>query len=333
MPVTIKQLAEKLGVSSATISRALNMEKGVSKELRNTVISLAKELSYHSDLRAKGLVTKKVNVITVIIPQTTEFAFSNNYYSSVLKGIMQTANKFEYFVLLSLGKQDNYAKSYDNNLSSGLIVITNRPEDAALQLLETRDIPLVMTPGYIDRDTCPTVTVDNFGGSFKATQYLLELGHRKIGFIEGVVNSKNSYERKAGYLEALKQYGCRPDKKWIINGDFTQEAGAKGVQAFFSLSDPPTAILTANDFTAIGALHEAKNLGLKIPKDLSVIGFGDIPIASMTDPPLTTVRAPYQKMGEVLTKHTIMLIEGKPLIRKKIKLPVEFVERLSTGKI
>ena len=110
------------------------------------------------------------------------------------------------------------------------------------------------------------------------------------------------------------------------------EAGARGIQTLLSHPDPPTAIITVNDFTAIGALHEAKKLGLRIPEDLSIVGFGDIPIASMTDPPLATVRAPYKRVGEILTKLTVMLIEGKPLVKKNFSFPVEFIERCSTCK-
>lgn len=331
MAVTIKELAKELGVSSATISRALNMEKGVTEETRQRVVTLAKELNYQPNLQAKGLVARKTNSIGVIIPQTAEFAFANTFYSEVLKGIIKAANKADYFILLSLAEREDYAKSYRRSLTSGLIVIANRLDDPKLKALENMGIPIVLTPGYLDREIFHSVDVDNKGGFSQATSFLTRLGHNKIGLIDGPRNSKISIERKAGYLSALKENGCLQREDWIFAGDFSQEAGVRGIQAFLNHRDPPTAILTVNDFTAIGALYEAKRVGLKIPEDLSIVGFGDIPFASLTDPPLTTVRAPYQKLGETLTKLTITLIEGKRLAKKHILLPVEFIERKSTS--
>jgi LacI family transcriptional regulator len=331
MAVTIKELAKKLDVSSATISRALNREKGVTEETRRRVVTLAKELNYQPNLQAKGLVAKKTNSIGVIIPQTAEFAFANTFYSEVLKGIIKAANQAEYFILLSLAEREDYARSYRRSLTSGLIVIANRLDDPKLKALEKGDIPVVLTPGYLERKVFPSVDVDNTGGFFQATSFLIRLGHQKIGLIDGPQNSKISIERKAGYLRALKESGSPQREDWIFEGDFSQEAGVRGIQAFLNHPDPPTAILTVNDFTAIGALYEAKRVGLKIPADLSIVGFGDIPFAPLTDPPLTTVRAPYEKLGETLTKLTINLIEGRRLAKKHARLPVELVERKSTS--
>lgn len=138
MAVTIKELAQKLDVSSATISRALNMEKGVTEEMRQRVVTLAQELNYQPNLQAKGLVAKKTNSIGVIIPQTAEFAFANTFYSEVLKGIVKAANKADYFILFSLAEREDYAKSYRRSFTSGLIVIAHRLDDPKVKALETR---------------------------------------------------------------------------------------------------------------------------------------------------------------------------------------------------
>ncbi len=329
--VTIKDLAERLKISSATVSRALNNEKGVTEQMRQRIVMLAKELNYQPNLQAKGLVGRRANAIGVIIPQLPEFAFSNEYYSEVLKGITRTANEANYFILLSLEERENYARSYQSSLTSGLIVIANRMDDAKLAMLYDLNIPMVFTPGYVERNAIPTVNVDDKGGMFAATQFLIRLGHRKIGFIEGPPNSRISLERKAGYLSALEQAGCPQLQDWVFEGDFSKEAGVRGIQKLLTLSDPPTAILTINDFTAIGALYEAKKVGFRIPQDLSIVGFGDIPFASLTDPPFTTVRAPYQKLGETLMKLVVSLVEGKRLARRNTVLPVSIVERNSTS--
>jgi DNA-binding LacI/PurR family transcriptional regulator len=331
MPTTIKDIAREAGVSIATVSRAINREEGLSQQTRRKILEIAESLHYYPNLQARSLVGKTTEALGIVIPQTSEFALSNPYYNEILKGIGARTNQSGSYLVLSFLREESYARLYDHRLAAGIIVLANRLDDPRIDDAAKRRIPMILIPGDPGRKQIPSVDGDNMAGIFQAVHHLSELGHRAIAFLCGPMNSKYSVERLFAFRQALKENGLPFREEIVLNYDFTQEGGFIQMKKLLTAGSPPTAVLLMNDYSAMGVLKAAKELGFQVPKDISVIGFGDIPFASMTDPPLTTVREPFQEMGYQAADMLFKIITGRKLTRKNITLPVELVVRKSTA--
>lgn len=331
MAATIKDIAREAGVSVATVSRALTEKDGMSEETRERILQIAQGLNYYPNLRARGLVAKRQDVLGIIIPRTSEFAFSNPFYAEILKGIGKKARESGQYFLISFQGEEGYVRMYQHGLAAGIIVVANRIDDPRLDEAWKMKVPIVLIPGFPRKQQIPSVDGDSVEGGFKAVSYLAELGHQRIAFLNGPSNSKYSIERLAGYRKALSKNHLPFRKEWIYEFDATQEGGYEGMKKFLSMDEVPTAVLVINDFSAMGALRAAKEMGYRVPEDVSIIGYGDVPFASMTDPPLTTIRSPYQEMGHEAAHMLVRLIHGKRLSRKHLVLPVELIVRESTA--
>ena len=331
MAATIKDIALEAKVSVATVSRTLTGKGGTSEENRTRILEIAKNLNYYPNLRARGLVAKKPDVLGIVIPRTSEFAFSNPFYAEVLKGIGKKARESGHYLLFAFQGEEGYARMVQHGLAGGIIVVANRIDDPRLQEAWKMKIPIVLIPGYPWEQRIPSVDGDSFDGALKAVNYLAELGHQRIALLNGPSNSKYSIQRLAGYRRGLLRHRLPFRKDWVYEFDAAQEGGYGGMRKFLSMAEVPTAVLVINDFSAMGALWAAKEMGYRVPEDVSIIGYGDVPFAAMTDPPLTTLRAPYQEMGHQAADMLLNLIRGKRLSQRHVVLPVEFVVRHSTA--
>ncbi|MBU1206965.1 MAG: LacI family transcriptional regulator [Proteobacteria bacterium] len=331
MAATIKDIAREAGVSVATVSRALTEKDGMSEETRECILQIAKNLNYYPNLQARGLVAKKLDVLGIIIPRTSEFAFSNPFYAEILKGIGKKAREDGQYLLFSFAGEDSYARMYQHGLAAGIIVVANRIDDPLIEEAWKMKIPLVLIPGYPQTRGIPSVDGDSFDGAFKAVEYLAGLGHRRIALLNGPMNSKYSIERLAGYRKGLKKHHLLFDKGLILEFDASMEGGHQKMRKLLSLRQVPTAVLVINDYSALGALRAAQEMSFKVPEDISIIGFGDVPFASMTDPPLTTIKTPYQQIGYESAAMLLKVTQGKRLAQKHRVLPVELIIRKSTA--
>jgi LacI family transcriptional regulator len=331
MPVTIKDIACQARVSVATVSRTLTGKDGMSLETKERILEIAKRLHYYPNLRARGLVAKRPDVLGIVIPRTSEFAFSNPFYAEVLKGIGKKARKMGQYLLFSFQEEEGYAQMFQHGLAAGIIVVANRIDDPRLQEAWKAKVPIVLIPGFPWPHQVPSVDGDSVDGSFQAVDYLAKLGHERIAFLNGPSNSKYSIERLAGYRRALKENGLPFRREGIYEFDASQEGGYEGMRNFLKTPEPPTAVLVINDYSAMGALRAAKEMGYRVPEDISLIGYGDVPLACMTEPPLTTVRSPYQQMGHEAARMLVEMLGGKRLSQKQVVLPVELIVRHSTA--
>ena len=331
MPPTIKDIARKAGVSIATVSRSINGEDGVGPETRERIQAIARRLNYFPNLSARGLVARRPNAIGIVIPRTSEFAFSNPYYSEILKGIEKKTRESGHYLVFSFSEEDCYARMVQHQLAAGVIVLANRMDDPRVEEAWRMKIPLLLIPGNSRQPAIPSVDVDNMDGAYQAVSHLVHLGHRRIAFINGPANSKYSLERLDGYRKGLKKNSLPLQKGWVLGSDFTQQGGYEGMKKLLSLQAPPTAVLVINDFSAMGALRAAREIGWRVPKDISIVGFGDVPFSSMTDPPLTTIREPFQQMGMEAAGILLDRVSGKRHASRHRILSVELVIRDSTA--
>ena len=327
---TIKDIALEAGVSIATVSKSLNGEKtGMSKETREKVLEIARRLRYYPNLQARGLVAKRPEAIGIVIPRTAEFAFSNPYYAEILKGIGGRAREASQHLFFFLAGEESYAQLYHHRLAAGIIVLGNRMDDPLIEDAWKMKVPLVLIPGSPNQKDIPSVDGDNVWGACEAVGYLVRLGHRRIAFLNGPSNSKYCVERLEGYRKALEKNGLAFQENLVLESDFSQEGAYQTMKKLLSRCPAPTAVLVINDYSALGALRAAKEMGFQVPENLSVVGFGDVPLAPMTSPPLTTVHEPFQRMGQEATDMLLKIIQGKRLSARHRILPVELVIRES----
>jgi len=306
----ITDVARKANVSIATVSRVVNnSDHKVNPATRDRVLRVIQELDFHPNALAKGLQTRKTLTIGVIIPD-----ISNPYYSEIVRGIQDVAEETGYSITLQNtdGKKEGIIrsiyllreKSADGVIFSGGI-ISGYETLSILRELKER----VVVIGRHDVDF-PAVTVDNIGGATQAVQHLVDLGHTKIGFIGGQDGSTTSLDRLTGYRNALAQNGLNIDENLIRMGSWDPRSGYLMAKSLLRGREKPTAIVSANDQMAFGAMKAAKELGHFVPGSMALTGFDNIPLSSYFDPPLTTVEIPIQEIGAAAMKGLIGRISG-----------------------
>jgi DNA-binding LacI/PurR family transcriptional regulator len=328
---SIKDIAKAAGVSIGTVSRALNNAGGMTQVTRERILSIAKRLKYQPNLQARGLVGGRPNALGIVIPQMHEIAFSNPFFAEILIGIGKKAREAGQYLVFSIAGNESYTRMFQQHLVAGMIVLANRIDDPWVEEAYRSKVPIVLIPGNPFPSNIPSVDFDNIDGAFQAVDYLAKIGHRRIAFLYGPGNLKFGLDRLVGYRKALKKNGISNQKELVWEFDATQQGGYKAMKRLLVFDPPPTAVLVLNDFSAMGVLRAAKESGFQVPRDISIIGFGDVPLAAMTDPPLTTVREPFHEMGYEACERLLKIIQGKRLSQKHLILPVELVIRKTTA--
>ncbi|MEU4232393.1 LacI family DNA-binding transcriptional regulator [Nonomuraea sp. NPDC026600] len=326
--LTLAQLAELAGVSTATVSKVVNGRSEVAPETRALVEGLIREHGYRRQRRRES---------PAALVELVFHALEGDYPIEIIKGVEQVAREHDLAVVLSeLQHRHVPGRSWIEGVlgrrPSGVIAVFSGLTDAQHDQLATRGIPLVLLdpsgePGY----QVPSVGAGNWNGGLSATRHLVQLGHRRIAIIAGPEYALSSRARLDGYRAALDLAGVPVDPDLIRRGDFLVEGGLAQAHRLLRLPDPPTAIFACNDGQAMGVYLAAHELGLRIPDDLSVIGFDDLPPMRWAVPPLTTIRQPLTEMAAAATTMLVKLARGEPLPQSRIELGTELVVRSSTA--
>lgn len=314
----IHDVAKLANVSIATVSRVLNSsDHKVSAKTAEKVHQAVKELDYRPNALARALQINKTMTVGVIIPD-----ISNHYYAEIVRGIQEEADKEGYNIILQNTDRSQKRivrsinllreKVVDGIIFSGGIINGYEPLSVLKELRER-----VVVIGRHDVNF-PAVMVDNISGASQAVQHLIDQGHNRIGFIGWSHSSTTAADRLSGYKSALAQNGCRFDTALIREGKLTPESGYDEAKNLLSIEQAPTAIFAANDQMAFGVMHAAMEFGLRVPQDLAVVGFDDIPLSSFFVPPLTTVGIPMFSLGTSSMRALINLISGKKTSRIKL---------------
>lgn len=295
--VTIKDVALKAGVSTATVSRVINKSGYVSTEKAKLINNAIQELDFHQNKLARSLSTKRTNIVALLIGDIT-----NPYYPQLTLGVEETANKYDYKVILcniagDPEKEKNYIKDLLSVRVDGIIIAQSRVEKDYYSTSMKLNIPIVTLDKQIQIPNSDRVLIDHKRGAFDITELLIKSGYKRIAHIAGSDDLLTARERANGYLEALKAHSIKPLNQLIRKSDYTIEGGKRAVEELLSLQNPPDAIFAANDMLAIGAMDAIKQQGLNIPQDIAVAGFDDITFARMTEPKLTTVAQPTNQIG------------------------------------
>ncbi|SHE39131.1 transcriptional regulator, LacI family [Seinonella peptonophila] len=338
--VTIKDVAKLAGVAISTASNALNNKYGVNPKTRKKVLEAASQLNFVPNPIAKGLVTSSTRNISMILSGPSSFnVFTNPVFVEVVRTITATLNEKGYHALLNIVSSneefDMIPKIVQSRASDALILIGSRQEDEELsKLLKRMNTPsLVVIRGITSADVF-AVSVDNRQCGYLATKYLIEMGHYNIGFIGSLPKVSMAEDRLNGYFQALKEAGIDRDNSLVIHGDYYQESGFTGVKQLLSrASHRPTAIFTANDLMALGAMEALQYEGLRVPEDISLIGCDNIPNLHLLRIPLTTIANPVAEIGKLAALKIIGELEGGDELPDKIVLQPELRVRGSVRSI
>lgn len=306
---TIQDVAKTAGVSVSTVSRVLNNKDDVATQTVNRVKEVINTLGYTSSLAARGMRSRRTNVIGLIIPEV-----STSYCAAVMRGVNQVIAQSEYDLLVfTKGETRKYHTSdqgrrhvllLNGSITDGVILVA----PPAFEL--STNSPLVVIDPNTENPPFPGIIANNHAAAIEVIRYLTGLGHRRIGHITGRSELVSARQRLQGYKDGLAAAGIPIDENLIQIGDFTEEVALDCTRALFSLASPPTAIFAASDLTAMGVYRAAFERGLRIPQDVSVMGFDNLRETAYMDPPLTTIDQQVEEMGKMAAEMVIQMVKG-----------------------
>jgi DNA-binding LacI/PurR family transcriptional regulator len=331
MAVTLKDIAARAGVTTATVSMVINNKPNISEATKKKVLAIASELNYYPNIIARGLATKRSNAIGVIVPN-----LASGFIMRIMEGVKNTLRNANYTVILfdtigqGLDEYKLFQRVVYEGRVDGVIVITASSSDEQLEIFRKEKMPCVLVAK--NSDFVDSIYVNNKTGSYDAVKYLIEKGHQHIGAITINRKNLNIEERLDGYRDALKEKDIpfEPELVFEVTSDSLTDGAYIANKILASAGKRPTAVFSpVGDMTAIGMIKEFKKRGLRIPEDIAIVGYDDLPAAMVVEPALTTVRQPKLEMGDMAINLIIDKIEKRDETVVKRELPAKFVIRES----
>ncbi|WP_406678658.1 LacI family DNA-binding transcriptional regulator [Moorella sp. ACPs] len=328
--VKMTEVAKLAGVSPSTVSRVLSNSPYVSEETRQRVLEAVKLLEYKPNRLASNLRKMSSKTIVVVLPDIT-----NPFFARILQGLEDVARENGYHVLLgdtgnNLKLEKDFIDLVRERFVDGLILATARIRKEEI-LAISQEMPVVLACEYVEGYDIPTVSIDNISAARQATEHLINLGHKRIGFITGPLGVILSRDRLKGYRQALLLHEIPIDESLIQEGDFSVKSGYDIMMKFLAVNPPPTAVFASNDEMAVGAMKAIKHKGMRVPDDVAVIGFDDIPLCTLVEPELTTIAQPKYEIGTHAMDMLLKIIKKEELVNKQIVLAHHLVVRESCG--
>ena len=333
MKLNLEEIAKRSGVSRSTVSRVINDDPNVKLETRERVQAVIHQFNFQPNAAARSLASGRTRVLGLVIPRGVTALFTDPYFPALIQGIAAACNVRDHSVMLWLADPEYERRTIHQILHGGLIdgviVSSMLMDDPLVESLAANRKPFVLIGRHPANAEVSYVDVENHKGAYEAVAHLLRLGRRRIATITGPQNAIVGADRRAGYLEALRGRGLAPAPDLIVEGDFTDAGGYQGMQRL--LAHQPDAVFAASDIMAQGALRALREAGRRAPDEVAVVGFDDMPFAATTEPPLTTVRQPIQRLGSTAVEILIDLIQHPEAGPRRVLLPTELVIRKSCG--
>jgi LacI family transcriptional regulator len=332
--VTIREIAELAGVSIATVSRVVNGRDDVSDETRELVQRVVREHGYSANRSARGLSAGRTGFVGVTIPKVHPV-----YFSSILSGAAEALSEQDMRIVLCPTEHEHdrevslLERLMHGTTDGALLVLPEETNDELESLLNHGYRFVVVDPLKPLKERIPAVSAANSSGANQAIKHLLGLGHRRIAAITGPTGWLATDERRGGYHAALASAGIMPDPALEVASDFQVEGGIEAAGRLLDAAERPTAIFAFNDNLAIGAMHAARARGLRLPEDLSIVGFDDLEWAQHITPPLTTVRQPLAEMGRMAVSLLTRLLDNQSFEALHVELATRFIVRGSTQRL
>ncbi|RIV25139.1 LacI family transcriptional regulator [Fibrisoma montanum] len=334
--ITIYDIAKRLKLSPATVSRALNDHPAINSDTKTLITAMARQMGYRTNTFASNLRRQRTNTIGVIVPR-----LNSNFMSTVLAGMEKVANEASYNLIISqslesVKKEIANAKTMFNSRVDGLLVSVAYDTDKFdhFEAFIKKGIPLLFFDRVIEHKQCTSIVIDNVKAGYDAATHLIEQGCRRIVHVTGNLKRNVYADRLTGYQQALRQHGLPFDESLVMITDLSQEAGTEAAKRMQAMPERPDGVFVTNDFCAVCCLITLKKLGVSVPDDIAVVGFNDDPVSQVVEPDLTTIHYPGAKMGEVAAQSLINHLNGLLDIQttNKIILHSELVVRHSSLK-
>lgn len=332
---TIDEVAERAGVSRGTVSKVLSGTYYASARTREKVLRAADELDYRPNLAARALSKGRTYVLGLLIPYDPDQLFADPHLLDIIRGVEAAANDRDYNILLSTAHRPNdptsaYSRVLRSNYVDGMIVIEGTNMATIAEQLSQQQTSWVISGYPVAGINAHCVHADDPAIMAEVAEHLLALGHRRIGVINSEPRPGSFDERLRGFQAALHRHRQSLDPALLVFGDMSIESGQRAAAQLLAQPNPPTAICALNDRMALGALQYAQEHGLRVPDDLSIVGFDDINAAALSHPPLTTVRLPSYREGQEAVQLLFRLMEGEAAPRAVV-VPTDVIVRGSTG--
>ena len=329
---TIRDVAERAGVSPITVSRVINNSGYVSQETRLRVEAAIAELQYVPNSLARSLRFKRTHTLALVLTDIT-----NPFWTTVARGVEDVASQCGFNVILcntdeNEAKQSEYLNVLLQKQVDGFLLVPARSTPDPIVLIQSQKVPTVVLDRQVPGAQVDIVRGDSEGGAYQLVRLLLSLGHRRIAMLSGPVSISTAADRVTGYCRALQELGLEAQAELICYGEYTQESGYQMAQKVLSLIPRPTALFAANNFIAIGALRALREAGVHVPEDMALVSFDDIPPAFVIEPFLTVAAQPAYEMGRRATELLLARLSGQaPPECQEIVLPTEIIVRRSSG--
>jgi DNA-binding LacI/PurR family transcriptional regulator len=337
MTITIKDVAKKAGVSPSTVSRVISGNSRISEETRKKVLTIMDELGYHPNMNARSLVVRSTETIGMIMPRSAENVFQNPFFPEVIRGISAAAQENAYSILLSAGRDDEevqraVTKMVQGRQVDGVILLNSRIRDPIIRYLREQDFPFIVIGRPVEKNAA-YVDNDNMEAAKKATSYLIQKGHRSIAFLGGSPEYMVTKDRLDGYRKALAEAGIPLNPDYILHGEFLEEGGYEAVKQLLIKGKQPTAFVVTDDLMAFGVIGALAEVGMRVPDDVSIISFNNVPLARFSSPPLTSVDIGIYQLGYQAAQKLIEQIRNPSIASSNTLIATRIIERQSVKQI
>ena len=333
---TIKDIAKLAKVSVTTVSKVINDYSDISPETKKHVLKIIDQNNYRPNANARTLSTNKSYAIGLFFKDHQNSGLHHPFFREIIYGLEREFSEYGYDLILfssKWGDKFKYVEKCNHRNVDGAILMGMPKSDEYLDQLIKAGIPAVFVDLDITGDNATYVMSDNIEGAVKAIDYLVELGHEKIGMITGEKMTKPAQDRLTGYKKALKNNGLDYNSDWVIEGRFSETGGYNSMEKIINLDEHPTAVFCQGDKIAFGAIKAINNSKYKVPEDFSIIGFDDIEISSYIEPQLTTIHQNKFKMGKITAELLIKMINNPDKKYSPVIIPTKLVERKSCAKV
>ncbi|HSM26329.1 MAG TPA: LacI family DNA-binding transcriptional regulator [Anaerolineaceae bacterium] len=333
----LEDIAKKAGVSRSTVSRVVNNQLNVSDKVRQRVLKVIQETGFSPNAAARTLVSQRSNTIGLVLPHSVSTFFTDPYYPHLIKGISLACNHYDFTLALFVAGSREYQEKILPRLSSpgfldGIIIQSgHQAEQSIIQELVKTRIPVLVAGRPLYEDQICFIDIDNVAASEKAVRHLIQTGYKHIATITGLLSSTVGYDRLTGYKKALESSSLKYNPALIMESDFTESGGYTAMQKLLPFK--PDAIFAASDMMAIGAIRAIRDAGLKVPNNVAVVGFDDLPIPAVNEYQLTTINQPVVQFGFKAVETLMELIESNTAVVKQVLLETELIVRKTCGAI
>ncbi|MEH7095848.1 LacI family DNA-binding transcriptional regulator [Neobacillus vireti] len=328
--VTIKDIAKLANVSHTTVSRALNDSPLIKPGTKKKIQEIAAQLNYIPNFNAKSLVMQKSYTIGLFFTSISN-GTSPSFFVDTVKGVNNVINENYNLFVRGIDDYHDFSSIHHRRFDGIILMSQSEVDNAFIYHVLNQKIPLVVINREVSDQSIINILSNDREGSCQAVKYLIQKGHKDIAIIEGIKGFKSSLERREGYLKALIDEQIPIQSEYIVNGNYDMESGYRAMEKLLSLKNPPTAVFSSNDDMAVGALNAVFAKGLTVPGDISVIGFDDIQSARYTNPSLTTVKKPIEKISRIGAEKILKAIESEEIKGEKIFVETELMIRKSVS--